>query len=69
MEFLRVFDELKTRCPKISMSLIYDNIERIWKLEVCRDEYVIFKIIGNNLELLFQNAYSKLQVHRWELER
>lgn len=69
MEFLKVFDELKARAPKISMSLIYDNVDRIWKLEVCREEYTIFKIIGNNLELLFQNAYSKLQVHRWELER
>lgn len=69
MEFFKVFDELKATAPGVSMNLKYDNIERIWKLEVCRYDYTIFKIIGNNLDLLLQNAYSKLQVHRWELTR
>lgn len=55
--FYKAFDELKRRHVNIELSL---NYRTYWVIELLVDGKVIFNLKGNDTNILFDNAASKL---------
>ena len=66
-EFFVLIEKLKQRNPVIRIELISEENRKFWRIIVSNRNKEVFNIMGQDTTLLFQNAYSKLQVHRKEL--
>lgn len=66
-EFFRVLDILKKKNPTIGCCVFIEPDKNHWSLKVISKGEEVFTVIGSDIDLLFQNAYGKLQTHRKEL--
>lgn len=66
-EFFGLIEKLKQRNPVIRVELVSEENRKFWRIIVSNGNKEVFNIMGQDTNLLFQNAYSKLQVHRKEL--
>lgn len=66
-EFFALIEKLKQRNPVIRIELVSEENRKFWRIIVSNRNKEVFNIMGQDTTLLFQNAYSKLQVHRKEL--
>ena len=66
-EFFALIEKIKQRNPVIRVELVSEENRKFWRIIVSNGNKEVFNIMGQDTTLLFQNAYSKLQVHRKEL--
>ena len=55
--FYKAFDELKRRYANVELKLNYRNY---WAMEIFVDNKIVFNLKGNDTNILFENASSKL---------
>ena len=65
--FFRALEQLKRKNPTIGCCLDEAPDKNHWNLKIVANGAEVFTVIGSDIDLLFQNAYGKLQVHRKEL--
>lgn len=66
-EFLMAAARLKEKNPDLVINIKSDAGRKFWVISIARDGKEIFNVMGSDMTLLFNNALSKLQVHRKEL--
>jgi hypothetical protein len=66
-EFFALIEKIKQRNPVVRVELVSEENRKFWRIIVSNGNKEVFNIMGQDTNLLFQNAYSKLQVHRKEL--
>lgn len=66
-EFFNIIGQLKERNPNIEVVLRNESGHKFWRILIFNSGTEVFQCMGDNIEMLFRNAYSKLQVHRKEL--
>ena len=66
-EFFALIEKIKQSNPVVRVELVSEENRKFWRIIVSNGNKEVFNIMGQDTNLLFQNAYSKLQVHRKEL--
>lgn len=66
-EFLMAAARLKEKSPDLVIDIKSDAGHKFWVISIARNGKEIFNVMGSDMTLLFNNALSKLQVHRKEL--
>lgn len=66
-KFFALINKLKVSNPLINVK--FENIPgyNVYKISVANDKTEVFNVVGADVDLLFQNAYGKLTLHRKEL--
>lgn len=66
-EFFRLIDQVVEKNPDVDVKVMSEKGLSFWRIVVSVSDKVVMNVMGKDLDLLFQNAYYKLQVHRKEL--
>lgn len=66
-EFFKLAEQLVEKNPSVDIKVLSEEDMTFWKIIVSVRGKIIMNLMGKDLDLLFQNAYHKLQVHRKEL--
>ena len=66
-KFFALINKLKVSNPLINVK--FENIPgyNVYKISVANDKTEVFNVVGADVDLLFQNAYGKLTLHRKEI--
>ena len=65
--FFKTLDLLKKKNPTIGCCLDEEPDKSHWHLKIVANGKEVFTVIGTDIDIVFQNAYGKLQTHRKEL--
>lgn len=66
-EFFRLINQVVEKNPDVDVKVMSEKGLSFWRIVVSVGDKVVMNVMGKDLDLLFQNAYYKLQVHRKEL--